>query len=160
MTSTKFGVGVWTGVEVEGRLSGVKTLFANNPSVSAESLLRVASDKGIGHVYLLHEWWSSEQTDLKPFYGRQVTFEVPVHDTPSVRQLAHHQSRGGGLWRLQFVFFVDPEVYDSITHCASVFGHELRVDILEQPFKNLAVPLAAITSTTPPDYAGDKEVML
>jgi hypothetical protein len=140
------------GIEVEGRLRGVKTLFmdANEPVQKVLDFLYSDEGRGIGHIYICdHENTLNYRQVAYLFKGFHVTLEVSKVEGPELRL---------GTENLSIMFRIDlcptKAIYKSISLLSSLFD---QVKI-EKDKKVYVFPFSSVITTLPNEFEGDVEI--
>lgn len=141
---------LWEGIEVEGRLTGVPTLFVATQR-SIVSVKAVARD--YGHVYLLPEAWSGASQEWWSAWeelARRIclTIEVPCERIEEIPR----KLRAAPTVRIQLTLAITQQAFDAIK-CLRP-QDELRVNCPAM-FNVFSVQRSAMLFNAPEDYEGD-----
>jgi len=134
------------GIEVEGRLRGIKTLFIN----ADEDLLKAADilvERGIGHVYI-------SDPDNKLSYRVTSNFFQNAHVTLDVTEVKDYCPRDN----ISIMFRIDKcpqdKIFDSIKNLRS----DLDQVKVERDRHVIIFPMCSALITEPNEFEGDIEL--
>lgn len=145
---TQNGWRVWEGVEVEGRLRGIRTLFLRFPP-SDPGLL-----DGYDHIYINSLWWNNNDGEYIRFLfqkNKLVTLELPQDIFPIIPDDLLQACHVVVAFSIGFSISIPVHKLELIKP-----DDEIRLDLA--PFLSITSTWRSFTVALPDDYVSDKRL--